>query len=72
MSQLPKSKRIVGESRAALAVTLKEQYERGVSIRALVAATGRSFGFIHALLVESGVTLRSRGGSQPRAVAARR
>ena len=72
MSQLPKSKRITGESRAALAETLKEQYERGVSIRTLAANTGRSFGFIHALLGESGVTLRQRGGSQPRAASARR
>jgi len=54
------------------AATLKEQYERGASIRALVAATGRSFGFVHALLVESGVTLRQRGGSKRRAAGTRR
>ncbi|WP_442805479.1 helix-turn-helix domain-containing protein [Streptomyces sp. GMR22] len=26
-------------------------------------ATGRSFGFIHKMLIEAGVELRSRGGS---------
>jgi len=72
VSHLPKSKRIIGDTRTQLAATLKEQYERGVSIRALVAITGRSFGFVHTLLQESGATLRQRGGSRPREASARR
>jgi hypothetical protein len=72
LSQLPKSKRIVGTQRDELAKSLKEQYERGVSIRTLAATTGRSFGFIHTLLLEGGVAMRARGGSRPRTKASRR
>jgi hypothetical protein len=39
--------------------------EGGASIRSLVATTGRSYGSIHAMLRESGATMRSRGGTQP-------
>jgi len=41
---------------------LRNKYERGASIRSLVAATGRSYGSIHSMLRESGTTMRSRGG----------
>jgi hypothetical protein len=41
---------------------LRNAYESGASIRNLVAATGRSYGSIHNLLLESGTTMRSRGG----------
>jgi hypothetical protein len=41
---------------------LRNAYEGGASIRTLVASTGRSYGSIHALLRESGTTMRSRGG----------
>ena len=72
MSHLPKSKRIAGDVRAELATSLKDQYERGVSIRALADETGRSFGFVHTLLRESGVAMRRRGGSPPNRPADRR
>ena len=42
---------------------LKKRYSAGESIRALAASTGRSYGFIHRILSESGVTLRGRGGA---------
>ncbi|MFD2351650.1 helix-turn-helix domain-containing protein [Nonomuraea ferruginea] len=42
---------------------LKKRYAAGESIRALAASTGRSYGFIHRILSESGVTLRGRGGA---------
>ncbi|HEY0694336.1 MAG TPA: helix-turn-helix domain-containing protein [Kribbella sp.] len=37
-------------------------YQQGQSIRDLSERVGRSYGFVHQLLAESGVTLRSRGG----------
>jgi hypothetical protein len=41
---------------------LRNAYERGASIRKLVASTGRSYGSIHSMLRECGTTMRSRGG----------
>ena len=41
---------------------LRDEYERGASIRNLAATTGRSYGSIHGMLRESGTTMRSRGG----------
>ncbi|MGH3677424.1 MAG: helix-turn-helix domain-containing protein [Mycobacterium sp.] len=54
--------RIMGDVRTQLRDRVAKQYERGASIRALAEQTGRSYGFIHRLLGESGVTLRGRGG----------
>jgi hypothetical protein len=42
---------------------LRNAYERGASIRDLAATTGRSYGSIHSMLLESGATLRARGGA---------
>ena len=42
---------------------LKKRYTAGESIRSLAASTGRSYGFIHRILSESGVSLRGRGGA---------
>jgi hypothetical protein len=50
------------EAHAQLLNSLRSAYESGASIRSLVATTGRSYGSIHALLRESGTTMRSRGG----------
>ncbi|SLC01037.1 transcriptional regulator [Mycobacteroides abscessus subsp. abscessus] len=41
-------------------------YEKGASIRTLAAETGRSYGYVHRALVESGVVLRGRGGPNRR------
>jgi hypothetical protein len=41
---------------------LRDEYQRGASIRNLAATTGKSYGFIHSILRESGITMRSRGG----------
>jgi hypothetical protein len=41
---------------------LRDEYERGASIRKLAATTGKSYGSIHSMLRESGTTMRSRGG----------
>ena len=45
---------------------LRRAYERGASIRALAATTGRSYGTIHGMLRESGTAMRSRGGPNHR------
>lgn len=60
---LSKGSRITGSARTKLAADLKRKYEKGQSIRALAESTGRSYGFVHRLLVDSGVSLRGRGGA---------
>ena len=60
---LRKGTRVTGTDRARMAADLKKRYDAGESIRALALATGRSYGFIHRILTEQGVTLRGRGGS---------
>jgi hypothetical protein len=60
---LKKGTRVTGADREKLASDLKKRYNAGESIRALAASTGRSYGFIHRILSESGVTLRGRGGA---------
>ncbi|MGK8522935.1 helix-turn-helix domain-containing protein [Nocardia asteroides] len=63
---LGKGTRVTGKSRDRLQTQLKKQYEAGASIRSLARSTGRSYGFIHNVLVESDVQLRSRGGANRR------
>ena len=60
--------RITGEARATLKAQLTDRYAAGVSIRALAEETGRSYGFVHRVLNEAGVTLRPRGGPRRRRV----
>lgn len=62
MATLPKGRRITGTERQRLTSDLKKRYVKGASIRELANDTGRSYGFIHRLLVESEVPLRGRGG----------
>lgn len=61
--KLAKGARISGGHRDKLAADLKKKYETGKSIRDLAGETGRSYGFVHRLLSESGVQLRGRGGA---------
>jgi hypothetical protein len=60
---LKKGTRVTGAGRAKLAADLKKRYDSGESIRALAATTGRSYGFVHRILTENGVSLRGRGGA---------
>ena len=60
---LEKGTRVTGADRNKLATDLKKRYDAGESIRSLAAATGRSYGFIHRILTETGVALRGRGGA---------
>lgn len=61
--RLPKGARITGEGRKDLAATLVARYQRGESIRSMADDIGRSYGFVHGVLAESGVQMRSRGGA---------
>jgi Helix-turn-helix domain len=63
VADLGKGRRVTGAEREKLAVELKKKYESGTSIRTLAESTGRSYGFIHRVLTESGATLRGRGGA---------
>ena len=60
---LRKGTRVTGADRSKLAADLKTRYDSGESIRSLATATGRSYGFIHRILTETGVALRGRGGA---------
>jgi len=60
---LKKGTRVTGADRSKLATDLKQRYDAGESIRSLASATGRSYGFVHRILTETGVTLRGRGGA---------
>ena len=60
---LKKGTRVTGADRSKLAADLKKRYDSGESIRALAATTGRSYGFVHRILTENGVSLRGRGGA---------
>jgi hypothetical protein len=63
VSDLKKGSRVTGGDRTNLAADLKKKYESGESIRVLAQASGRSYGFVHRILSESGATLRGRGGA---------
>ena len=69
---LKKGTRVTGSDRTKLASDLKKRYDSGESIRSLAAATGRSYGFVHRILSETGVTLRGRGGATRGKAKARR
>jgi Helix-turn-helix domain len=63
VGDLKKGARITGAQRDKLATDLKNKYEQGASIRALAEHSHRSYGFVHRVLSETGVTLRARGGA---------
>jgi hypothetical protein len=60
---LTKGARITGDQRSSLARTFGERYAGGESIRSIAQDTGRSYGFVHGVLKESGASLRGRGGA---------
>lgn len=67
MVDVAKGQRVTGADRAKLGSQVRKQYLAGASIRQLAAETGRSYGFIHRLLVDNEVPLRGRGGATKRA-----
>jgi hypothetical protein len=60
---LTKGARITGDQRSSLAKAFGERYAGGESIRSIASDTGRSYGFVHGVLRESGASLRGRGGA---------
>ena len=66
---LRRGARVTGPDRSKLASDLAERYGAGESIRSLASSTGRSYGFIHRILTETGVALRGRGGAPKKAAA---
>src|SRR6188472_3796000 len=63
MAKVVRGTRITGAQRETLAAQYAKKYESGQSIRKIAETAGRSFGFVHGVLVEHGVTLRGRGGA---------
>lgn len=63
VAELKKGSRVTGGERDRLAAELRRKYDNGESIRALASSTGRSYGFVHRMLSESGTSLRGRGGA---------
>jgi hypothetical protein len=63
VADLKKGSRVTGSERDRLASDLRRKYDGGESIRALASSTGRSYGFVHRILSESGAPLRGRGGA---------
>jgi hypothetical protein len=61
--ELKKGSRVTGSDRDRLTSDLRKKYDGGESIRTLAESTGRSYGFVHRILSESGTTLRGRGGA---------
>ena len=60
---LTKGARITGDQRSTLGATFGQRYASGESIRSIAQDTGRSYGFVHGVLKESGASLRGRGGA---------
>ncbi len=60
---LTKGARITGDQRSTLGEAFGQRYAGGESIRSIAEDTGRSYGFVHGVLKESGATLRGRGGA---------
>lgn len=70
--KIEKRKRITGAEREQLTADVAARYAAGGSVRGIALSIGRSYGFVHRLLVEGDVPLRGRGGNmrQTRVVAA--
>lgn len=66
MTPTDKGRRIVGSERTFIVRDLVRRYKSGESIRSIATSTGRSYGFVHRALTESGVQLRQRGGARRR------
>ncbi len=60
------NRRIVGQERLTWTKDCLLRYRAGESIRQIATDTGRSYGFVHRILVEGGAQLRGRGGPRRR------
>jgi hypothetical protein len=59
-----KNKRLVGGEREKAISRAVKLYEKGKPVRAIATELDRSYGWVHRVLIDSGVTLRARGGNQ--------
>ena len=64
MAKLKKGVQIAGAERVKLTRDVTARYVAGASIRDLADRYGRSYGFIHRIISESGTPMRGRGGRQ--------
>lgn len=62
MVAIARGKRLAGDARIEASRRFLKEYEAGASIRTLAARHGVSIGRARTLLLEAGVTFRSRGG----------
>jgi predicted nuclease with RNAse H fold len=58
-----KTPKVGTDERHALAADVAIAYKRGDAIRQICADTGHSYGLVHKLLDEAGITFRPRGGA---------
>jgi predicted transcriptional regulator len=58
------NRQVRGDERRELTEFVSVEYEKGKSIRDIASTIGRSYGFVHRLLAESGIELRTRGGAR--------
>jgi hypothetical protein len=57
--------RLTGQAQVDFLRAAVDLYARGESVRAIAAASGRSYGAVYRALVGAGVELRSRGSRRP-------
>lgn len=62
LQTLPARSRITGARRTELVTEVAKAYASGQSVREISESIGRSYGFVHNLLAESGTERRGRGG----------
>lgn len=61
--KIVKGARVTGDVRTDLGEKIATRYTNGETVREIAADLGRSYGFVHGILREQGVALRSRGGN---------
>lgn len=61
-----RGRQVIGQQRKELTDQVVAEYLDGRSVRQIANTIGRSYGFVHRLLREAGVEMRSRGGPRRR------
>jgi hypothetical protein len=64
VQQITKGRRLTGSVAAAFGQEAKREYDGGKTVRAIAAASGRSYGAVHRALRRAGVRFRGRGGNR--------
>lgn len=71
LPRLSANDRITGTDRERLTRQVVRHYKNGTSCREIAEALGRSYGFVHKMLEEDGIDMRTRGGNQTKGTGAR-